>query len=250
MAVSQGCESLGLLGVGAFGKLAAPYLAKHFNVVFFDPIQDLRLLAEEMGARAGTLAEAASCDVVVLAMPIQKLDAALRDVAPHLLSGAVVIDVVSVKVKPKRMMELALPTYVDIVGTHPLFGPQSGKNGIAGLTIAVCNARGDRGEAVAKFCAEKLGLNVVTTTAEEHDRQMAYVQGLTHLLAKIVVSLNLPDFSLKTKTYAYLQSMVDMVRYDSEELFKAIERENPYVAEAKNEFFEAARSLEARLSKD
>lgn len=242
------CRSLGLLGVGAFGTLAAPYLARHFDLVLYDPSRDLTLFAREIGARVGAIQEAASCDIVVLAMPIQKLEAALGEIAPHLARGALVVDVVSVKLKPKAIMERLLPPHVDIVGTHPLFGPQSGKNGIAGLTIAVCDARGGRGDAVAAFCAENLGLKVVMTTAEEHDRQMAYVQGLTHLMAKIVVALDLPEFSLTTKTYTYLQSMVDMVRYDSDELFRAIERENPFVAEAKDAFFEAARELEDRLS--
>lgn len=243
------CRSVGLLGVGAFGTLAAPYLAKHFDVTLYDPAQDLSSLSSAIGARAGTLQDAASCNVVILAMPVQRLELALKEIAPHLLPGTLVVDVISVKVKPKEIMQRVLPAHVDIVGTHPLFGPQSGKNGIEGLSIAVCNARGERGGAVADFCAHKLGLKVVVTTAEEHDRQMAYVQGLTHLLAKIVVSLDLPEFSLTTKTYNYLQSMVDMVRYDSDELFRAIERENPFVSEAKSAFFAAARNLEDRLSK-
>lgn len=242
------CRSLGLLGVGAFGTLAAPYLARHFDLVLYDPTRDPTSLAAEIGARVGTLKDASACDVVVLAMPIQKFEAALLEIVPCLAPGALVIDVISVKTKPKEIMERLLPPHVDIVGTHPLFGPQSGKNGIVGLTIAVCDVRGGKGEAVATFCAEKLALKVVSTTAEEHDRQMAYVQGLTHLMAKIVVSLDLPEFSLTTKTYNYLQSMVDMVRYDSDELFRAIERENPFVAEAKGAFFAAARSLEDRLS--
>ena len=74
------------------------------------------------------------------------------------------------------------------------------------------------------------------------------MQGLTHLIAKIIVSLDLPAFQLTTKTYDYMQKMVDMVRYDSDELFKAIERENPFTLEAKAAFFTAARRLEERLT--
>jgi len=36
----------------------------------------------------------------------------------------------------------------------------------------------------------------------------------------------------------------------SDELFKAIERENPFTAEAKQAFFAAARRLEEKLAKD
>ena len=47
-----------------------------------------------------------------------------------------------------------------------------------------------------------------------------------------------------------MAEMVDMVRYDSDELFKAIERENPFTAEAKQAFFTAARRLEEKLAKE
>jgi prephenate dehydrogenase len=92
-----------------------------------------------------------------------------------------------------------------------------------------------------------LKLNVIETTPEDHDRQLAYVQGLTHLLAKVVIALDLPEFQLTTKTYDLMAQMVAMVRYDSDELFKAIERENPFTVEAKKAFFAAARRLEEAL---
>ena len=43
--------------------------------------------------------------------------------------------------------------------------------------------------------------------------------------------------------------MVEMIRYDSEELFNAIQRDNPYVDGTKQKFFAAVRALEERLAK-
>jgi prephenate dehydrogenase len=240
-------ETLGLIGVGAFGTLAARHLAPHVDLVLHDAQNDLTPLAQTLGARVGTLAEAARCDIVVLAVPVQKFRQTLTAIAPLVKPGALVIDVCSVKLSPLASMLELLPNHVAVVGTHPLFGPQSGKNGIAGLNIAVCEGRGGRGPAVARFAAEKLGLRVQQVTAEEHDREAAYVQGLTHMLAKIVVSLDLPDMKFPTRTYELMQQMVEMVRYDSEELFRAIERENPFSAEAKKNFFAAARRLEEKI---
>jgi prephenate dehydrogenase len=100
-----------------------------------------------------------------------------------------------------------------------------------------------------RFCAEKLGLRVSEATPEEHDREAAYVQGLTHMLAKIVLSLNLPEMRFPTYTYGLMRQMVEMVRYDSDELFRAIERENPFSEEAKRAFFAAAKELEDKMSK-
>jgi prephenate dehydrogenase len=86
-------------------------------------------------------------------------------------------------------------------------------------------------------------------TPEEHDRELAYVQGLTHLLAKVIVALDLPNFRFTTRSFEHLQRAVEMVRYDSDELFLAIEKENPFSKDAKQAFFKAARKLEDKLNR-
>jgi prephenate dehydrogenase len=242
-------QSFAIIGVGAFGALAARHLAPHFDLVLHDAVADAAGLAQSCGARAGQLRDAAACDIVMLAVPVQKMRDALADIAPLLRPDTLVIDVASVKIKPVAAMQEILPPNVAIVGTHPLFGPQSGKNGIAGLNIAVCDIRGGRGPDVAGFCAEKLGLKVFEVTPEAHDRELAYVHGLTHMLGKVIVALDLPKFRMTTKTYELIDQAVEFIRYDSDELFHAIERENPFAAEAKKAFFAAARRLEEKLDK-
>ncbi|MDD3371720.1 MAG: prephenate dehydrogenase/arogenate dehydrogenase family protein [Alphaproteobacteria bacterium] len=242
-------DSLGLIGAGSFGAFAAQHLAPHFDLVLHDALVDTTVLARELKACSGDLGAAAACDIVVLAVPVQKMHDVLTDIAPLLKTNALVVDVASVKIRPVRTMQSILPASVSIVGTHPLFGPQSGKNGISGLNIAVCDVRGDRGAGVARFCTEKLGLRVTAVTPEEHDREAAYVQGLTHMLGKIVVALDLPPMRFPTKTYELMQQMVEMIRYDSDELFRAIQSENPFSEEAKLAFFTAAKDLEDRLMK-
>ena len=242
-------KTFGLIGVGAFGTLAARHLAPHFDLVLHDAMVDPGALAREVGARVGTLAEAAACDVVMLAVPVQKMRTVLEEVARVVNPDALVLDVASVKIKPVAAMAEILPPSVAIVGTHPLFGPQSGKNGIAGLNIVLCDVRGGRLDEVARFCTERLGLRVSAVSPETHDREAAYVQGLTHMLAKIVVAMDLPPMRFPTRTYELMTQMVEMVRYDSDELFRAIERENPFSPEAKKAFFDAAHGLEDRLSR-
>jgi prephenate dehydrogenase len=240
-------QSFGIIGVGAFGSLAAQHLAPHFDLVLHDVARDVSKLATSLGAQSSDLARAASCDIVMLAVPVQKLKNVLSAISSLLKKDALVIDVCSVKIKPVATMLENLPAPIAIVGTHPLFGPQSSKNGIAGLNIAICEVRGGRSGEVAHFCSNSLKLRVSEVTPEEHDREAAYVQGLTHMLAKIVVSLDLPDMRFPTRTYELMQQMVEMVRYDSDELFRAIERENPFADEAKKSFFAAARRLEEKL---
>ena len=241
-------QSLSLIGVGAFGALAAKHLAPHFDLILHDAAKDVADLAKDIGARTGDLREAAGCDIVILAVPIQKFRLILTDIVPHLKAGALVLDVASVKLMPVQAMQEILPATVSIVGTHPMFGPQSGKNGIAELNMVLCDVRGERGAEVARFCTEKLGLKISLATPEEHDREAAYVQGLTHMLAKIIVALDLPPARFPTRTYDLMQQMVEMIRYDSDELFRAIARENPFAKAAKDNFFAAASALEKKLS--
>ncbi len=241
-------QSFGLIGVGAFGAFAARHLAPHFDLVLHDPSVELSGFAKEIGARVGDLGVVAACDIVLLAVPVQKMRSVLAEIAPKLKSGTLVIDVASVKTRPAAWMEALLPDGVAIVGTHPLFGPQSGKHGIVGLNIAICEIRGGRGDEVALFCAEKIGLRIFRVTPEEHDRQLAYVHGLTHMIGKVFVLLNLPKFKLTTKTYELLDEAVDYIRDDSDELFQAIQSENPFANEAKAAFFEAAKKLEKKLA--
>ena len=112
-------ESFGLIGVGAFGALAARHLAKHFDLVLHDATADVAPLASEIGARVGDLRAASACDIVMLAVPVQKLRQVLTDIAPLLKPGALVLDVASVKMKPVAAMQEILPASVAIVGTHP-----------------------------------------------------------------------------------------------------------------------------------
>jgi prephenate dehydrogenase len=226
----------------------AKHLAPHFSLVLHDAHKNPAKLAKECKGKVGTLAQACTASIVVLAVPVQQFESVLRQIAPLLKPKTLLIDVGSVKTKPATLMRTLVPDGVEIVGTHPLFGPQSGKNGIKDLNIAVCEVRGKRAVCVAKFLRSKLKLRVFRVTPEAHDRELAYVQGLTHLLAKIIVGLDLPPFRLTTKTFEHLLTAIEMVRYDSDDLFRAIERENPFSGEAKSRFFNAARMLEQRLA--
>ncbi len=241
-------KTLGLVGCGAFGEFMLRHVTPYFRTRVHDPYRDLGPITAVYDVEAVDLAAAAACDVVVPAVPVQKLATVVEALVPHLAPGALVVDVCSVKLKPYRILERLLPASVDFVCTHPLFGPQSGRDGIAGLKVAICPGRGGREECVARFLEERLRLRVVRTDPERHDRELAYVQGLTHLIAKIMVEIEPRDVLQTTRTWELLMQSVELVRYDSDELFLAIESENPFVGEAKGRFFDTARALEARLA--
>ena len=75
--------SLGLIGYGAFGRLTARHLSAWFDILAHDPAA-----AEGDGvATLVSLAEAAACPTVVLAVPVEALAATLDAIRPHLAAN-------------------------------------------------------------------------------------------------------------------------------------------------------------------
>ncbi len=238
--------SLGIIGFGAFGRLIARHLWPHFRLCAHDPALPSGCCAD--GVVMDSLAAVAGCPVIVLAVPVSQLANTVRAIGPHLQPGALVLDVGSVKVVPADIMLRELPAHVSIVATHPLFGPQSARKGIAGLKVAVCPVRGGDGPRVGAFLRRALGLHVIMATPDAHDREAAMVQGLTHLIAKVLVQMEPLPTRMTTRSFDLLMQGVDMVRHDAPEVFQAIEQTNPYAREIRRRFFDLAAALDVELA--
>ncbi|WP_298358615.1 prephenate dehydrogenase/arogenate dehydrogenase family protein [Rhodoblastus sp.] len=245
--------TIGLIGYGAFGRLAASHLAPLFPVFAYDPACATDPEPCRTTVRGVTLcdaATAAACDLVILAMPVPRLSAAIAAIRPHLRPGATVLDVCSVKVAPAETMRAELPDHVDIIGTHPMFGPQSARGGIKGLKIVICPIRGSGARPLAAYMRKTFGLNAILATPEEHDREAAMVQGLTHLIAKVLVEMEPLPRNMTTASFDLLLRAVDMVRHDAPEVFYAIERMNPFAPDVRRRFFALAADLAEALERN
>lgn len=233
--------SLGIVGFGAFGQLMTEHLRPYFPIMVFD-VEANVARAEALGVSIVPFETVASCPVVILSVPVGQMRDVTARLAPLLRPGAVVIDVGSVKIEPAGIMDQLLPSDVEVVATHPLFGPQSSREGIRGQRIAICPVRGRRFR-VAAMC-RKLGLEVIMTTPEEHDRDIAQVQGITHLVASVLMRMELQPTRMTTRSFERLISAIDMVRHDAPEVFQAILRGNPYAVEVLARFKSIASTLE------
>lgn len=240
-------SSIGIMGFGAFGRLMARHLQPYVRLAIFDPAQDVPVDPTGKGLAPADVAGIAACDIVVLAVPVSQLSAAIAALRPHLRAGAIVLDVGSVKLGPAETMRAELPEHVEIIGTHPLFGPQSGRHGIRGLKIAICPIRGRSAWRIAAFLRKTLGLHVIMTTPDAHDREAAMVQGLTHLIAKILVRMEPLPRRMTTASFDLLMQATEMVRYDTPGVFLAIERANPHAKAVRDRFFTLAEEMRGLL---
>jgi len=146
-------------------------------------------VVETMGLDEGSPAEevASRGDLVVIAVPIAATVEVVRKVAPHVRPGACLMDVTSIKRAPLAAMLESAPKGVDVVGTHPVFGPHGAS--FDRQKVVLCHGRGEAGFARVKKLYEALGAEIIEATAEEHDAQMALIQVLVHAKTMVLGSV-------------------------------------------------------------
>jgi chorismate mutase / prephenate dehydrogenase len=135
---------------------------------------------ETMGLDSGAPAEevAARNDVVIVSVPIDVTVSVIEKVAPHVKKGGCIVDITSIKRAPLEAMLKHAPEGVDVVGTHPMFGPHGVD--FDRQKVVLCRGRGDQAFARVKKLYETFGAETIEATAEEHDAQMALIQVLVH----------------------------------------------------------------------
>lgn len=238
--------AVSVFGHGRFGQLVVHELTRLGPVGVHDPNFDSALPPLPPRAVELSFDEAARARVLLLAIPIRAIETALRDLAPLLQPGALVIDTSSVKVWPMRWMEEILPRSVDFLGTHPLFGPDSAASGWSGQSIVLVEGRSSRPWRFRRFLARE-GLRVLERTAEAHDREMAETQALVHWLGRGLSDSGVGPREAQTLGHRKLCEVLEQVTRDTPELFEDLERWNPYASEARARLLEALQRLDDQL---
>lgn len=220
--------SVGLIGHGRFGRLAARYIATAADVIVHDPRGGVPVSAGKR-VRRGTLAEAAAQPTVVLAVPVSALRRLLYRLRVHLSPGTLVVDVCAVKVLPVRWMTEILPSSVSILGTHPLFGPDSDTGTLRGQRIVVCPARIAAARLRAlRRTALRTGLRVHMMSPRAHDRLMADTLLASQYAGRLIAAAGVSRHDWSTGSYEHLKALVAIAENDSLQLFQDMMRYNPY----------------------
>ena len=85
-------------------------------------------------------------------------------------------------------------------------------------------------------------MNVILTSAEEHDRELATVQGLTHLIARTLADMAPLPARMTTTSFERMMEAARMVQGDSAGVFATIAHANPFAAEVREDFLRKARA--------
>ncbi len=227
--------TVAIVGYGQLGRFMAKHLKQYCRIV---PIE-----------RETNPEKVSNCDAVIFAVPWSGLEQAVHTLKPYIKNGALILDVMSVKQKPLALLKKHFKQH-EILGTHPIFGPQSGKHGLKGLPIVLCNVSFSKTHytQIKSFISKRLQLRVIEQTASQHDSDMACVQGLTHFIGRAVTAMGISSHTTDTASYAHLLELKELLADDSSELFRTIQTTNPKAKKVRQSFLKQLLKLEKQLS--
>jgi prephenate dehydrogenase len=231
-------KSVGIIGYGAFGSFIVTLLQKLASHV------ELRVYSSRSpidGTLFYSLEDACDVDAIILCSPIHAYEETMRRIAPYIRPDTILVDVATVKVYTTELIKKLLPAQ-PYIATHPMFGPESyAKHGDSLHNLRVVITEHSLTEedvnALTRFLTS-LGMQVVSMTSDEHDKQLATTLFLTHYIGQIVHTGGFERSDIDTVSFGYLMDAVDSVRHDSA-LFKDVYTYNPYCKETLTRFSEA-----------
>lgn len=250
---------IGVVGFGKFGTLTASILSTFFDVRVYHYKKTLEYekLARKIGVRLIELSELAECDVTILTVPISRTEEMIKTVAPHLKKGSLLVDACSVKVLPCRWLKKYAPRDVEILGTHPMFGPVTTKFDIdkkywelKDKQVVLCPLRTSEKtmKEIQKFL-KSLEIEVIVTTPEDHDQQNAKSLSFVHFLGRSMMASGIVPQRIFTLGYADVLKILPHTNQDEWQLFFDMNNLNPYAEKVRQTFLMACDGVEDKIIK-
>ncbi|XP_047168396.1 arogenate dehydrogenase 1, chloroplastic-like isoform X1 [Vigna umbellata] len=256
---SEGSAKLkiAIIGFGNFGQFLAKAIVRHGHQVLAYSRSDYSHVAEEMGAsyfnNVDDLFEQHP-EVILLCTSILSTEKVLKSLpVQRLKRNTLFVDVLSVKEFPRNLFLQHLSHDFDILCTHPMFGPESGKNGWNGLAFVYDKVRIGADESRTSRCDLFLdifsseGCRMVEMSCAEHDWHAAGSQFITHTTGRFLEKLTLEATPIDTKGYETLLSLVENTAGDSFDLYYGLFLYNANAMEQLERFDLAFESLKKRL---
>ncbi len=250
-------KSISIFGFGNFGALLAAVLSQHFTVQVYkhNSSKQLKEKAHKLGVDLVDFDTAALADIIILSVPISKTEELIKKIAQKMKPGSLLLDTCSVKVLPCSWMEKYAPKNIEILGTHPMFGPTTSKFDLdklswelKGLQLILCPLRisKERLDWLKDFFT-KLELHIISTTPEDHDRQNAKTLSLVHYIGRILLASGIHEQEIFTPGYADLLRILPHTTSDNWQLFYDMNNYNPYAQKLRQNFRLSGLDLEEKI---
>ena len=219
--------TIGIISTGRFATVLKKLFSRTDE---FSVLQSSRRKPVD-GRTIFPLSQVLACDIIFLCIPISSLEQFLRNHGNEIRTDSLVVDVCSVKQLPVKWMETLLPSTVDILATHPVFGPFSTQNGSVFTSLPwtiwpVRISNQPRVEALLSFLRSQ-SLRLIPMDPKTHDHIMANSQAVAFLFGTIGVQLGLKAGPLDTKGFSLILQNQRSVQEDSKQLFLDMFHFNP-----------------------
>ncbi|HSA83899.1 MAG TPA: prephenate dehydrogenase/arogenate dehydrogenase family protein [Patescibacteria group bacterium] len=226
-----------IIGHGRFGQTLERLLKDNFELTIYTRNGEINL------------EEAYKNEIIFYAVPIASFEEVIKEHKQYFRPNHVLIDVLSVKMHPKNILETYLKdTKTQALLTHPMFGPDSSKNGFENLPIILDKFKtSDETYNFWKNYFTEKKLHVIEMSAEEHDKLAANSQGLTHFIGRLLDEFAMQPTSIDTVGAKKLQEVKEHTCNDTWDLFINLQHFNPYTKEMRIKLGEAYDKLYRKL---
>lgn len=235
---------IGVYGCGRFGNLWARIFSEKHEVVAVDSFKtEIFLGTQGQVLRLSPVEQLSRCEIIFICTPISVIETVVRNILPHISGACILADTCSVKEYPLRCLQEKLPKSNPIIGTHPLFGPDSYYRD-TDLQVLLCRVRASDAE-FTRFTTllDSCSFTLHELSAVEHDKLMAHTQCITHLVGRILGEQSLPAEQHTTMGYRALLELVSQTGSDTEQLFYDMQLYNPYTATVRKQFLDTATAI-------
>ena len=238
-------------GTDGLGKTLIYYFRDEFEVYISGRKHEKgRKVADELNVNYIESNEelASISDVVIVAVPIEHTSDVIREIAPHMKSGSVMMDVTSIKEGPAKVMGEVLPDSVEYIPTHPIFGPRT-THLHDQVIVLTADKKGRWYDKVYTYLKNK-NMRIVETTPQKHDYMMSIVQVLTHFsfistasaIEKLQVNISETE-DYESPIYNLMIDLIARIVAQNPDLTYNIQTMNPNGDYIRNTFSEAVFEL-------
>ncbi|HUD18850.1 MAG TPA: prephenate dehydrogenase/arogenate dehydrogenase family protein [Patescibacteria group bacterium] len=224
-------KKISIVGFGRFGKVLYRLVKDDFVVTVYTrkPINSGTEISPNT-VLTNSIQDIYKSDVIFFAVPIDAFESVIKAHKKYFIPGHLLIDVLSVKLHPRSVFEKHLKgSKTQVLLTHPMFGPDSSRNGFDGLPIIMDRFKADETNYVFwKNYFTNKHLHVIEMSARDHDRLAANSQGLTHFVGRLLDSYGLRPTQIDSLGTKKLLEVIDQTCNDSWQLFTNLQHFNPY----------------------
>ncbi len=216
-------------GRGKMGRWLGAFFRNQGHEVLVYDLSDPHSGGESVPTLEAGLARA-SCTAV--STSLEAVPAVIDEIAWRHYGG-VVFDIASLKGHLKPALDRARAAGVRVTSIHPMFGPSA--RTLSDKVICVCDCGDPHATSVVEGFFRETAASLVRLSLEEHDRLVAYVLGLSHLINLLFVRVlngsgDGPEVLRRvgsTTFLAQLATSATVIR-ENPELYFAIQRLNPF----------------------